>query len=248
MLLYGTLGLCALAAVCLVYRYDMYDREPWYMVVLALLLGMGIMWLVGVVEAWSYRLLAHHMLSNAVAAAVPATQEEAARLIVVIAIALTLRRQFNDPMDGIIYGSLVGLGMAVTESIVFLRHHETAGALLPGTEVVRVCGHLAMGGITGFAVGMARLKMKGWWWALAVCLAVSMGIHFFWDWIAFEAGATGRMSATQSVSAAALLLFGMVFYGALVVKASAWSREIFGADGPQRLWGWPFTLLHRSRS
>ena len=44
MLLYATLGVCALAAVCLVCRYDMYDREPWCMVVLAVLLGMGIMW------------------------------------------------------------------------------------------------------------------------------------------------------------------------------------------------------------
>ena len=36
MLVYGCLALCALVLILMVYRYDMYDKEPWYMLVLAL--------------------------------------------------------------------------------------------------------------------------------------------------------------------------------------------------------------------
>ena len=39
----------------------------------------------------------------------------------VVALALLIPSQFNDPMDGIIYGSLIGLGMAVLESIDYLN-------------------------------------------------------------------------------------------------------------------------------
>ncbi len=44
MLLYVTLALCALLAGLLVYRYDMYDREPWYMMVTAIVVGATAMW------------------------------------------------------------------------------------------------------------------------------------------------------------------------------------------------------------
>ena len=39
MFIYGCLAICAIVLVLMVYRYDMYDREPWYMLVVAILLG-----------------------------------------------------------------------------------------------------------------------------------------------------------------------------------------------------------------
>lgn len=43
MLVYLTLGLCAVFAAALVWRYDLYEREPWYMVLLAVASGIGAM-------------------------------------------------------------------------------------------------------------------------------------------------------------------------------------------------------------
>lgn len=85
-----------------------------------------------------------------------------AALLVVIGLATLVPRQFNDPMDGIIYGSLIGVGMAIDESVFFLGLGADPAAPLPPAEIIRVTGHLVMGGITGFAIGMARMRMKGW--------------------------------------------------------------------------------------
>ena len=116
MALYVALGLCALLAALLVYRYDLYEREPWYMVALAIVLGAAGMRLVGTVELVSLGFVD----TQVAVAALAALHEEAARLAIVIAIAFVFPRQFNDPMDGIVYGSMVGLGMALEESFFLL--------------------------------------------------------------------------------------------------------------------------------
>jgi RsiW-degrading membrane proteinase PrsW (M82 family) len=145
-------------------------------------------------------------------------------------------------MDGIIYGSVVGLGMAIEESLFFLDLDPPVGDLLPPAEIIRLCGHLVLGGITGFAIGMARFRMRGWVPALIGCLTVSMGLHFLWDWIAFSASRAGDIAAWQTVAAVSIMVGGMIFYGALVTRASAWSRAMFAPESRRRLWGWPFVV------
>ena len=39
MFVYAVVLLCALGLAAMVYRYDMYEREPWYMLLLALAMG-----------------------------------------------------------------------------------------------------------------------------------------------------------------------------------------------------------------
>ena len=105
-----------------------------------------------------------------------------------------------------------------------------------------------MGGITGFAIGMARMGMRGWPWALAGCLSVSMSLHFLWDAIALAARGVGAMTAWQTAGAVGLMGSGILFYGMLVVRGSAWSRQIFDPLSARRLWGWPLTLLVRDHA
>jgi RsiW-degrading membrane proteinase PrsW (M82 family) len=246
--LYAALLVCAALALLLVVRYDMYEREPWFMVAIAAGLGYAVMWACGLIEPVTAGLWPFPGGPGADAwnAAVAATHEELARLAIVAGLAVFVPRQFNDPMDGIIYGSIVGLGMAVEESVFHLGiGGAPAGPFLPPSEPVRLAGHLVMGGITGFAVGMARMRMRRTAFALVACLSVSMGIHFAWDVIAFAAGRAGRMAAWQTAAAVILMLGGMAFYGMLVTVGSDWSRRVFAPHSPARLWGWPITLLRR---
>ncbi len=246
MLLYGSLAVCALFAALLVYRYDMYEREPWFMILLAAALGAGAMWLVGELEGLTIALLGDAP-ADVIIAAVPATHEELARLIVVAGLAIFLPKQFNDPMDGIIYGSIVGLGMAINESIFYLQLWQPDGSLIPPTEVIRLFGHLVMGGITGFAIGMARMRMPRWPLVLAGCLAVSMSLHYLWDWIAFASARAGGIGWWPNAAGIGLMLGGILFYGVLVVIGSDWSRRVFKPRSRRSLWGWPFTLLMSRR-
>jgi len=43
------------------------------------------------------------------------------RRAAILTFSIVLSREFNDPMDGLIYGRLIGLGMAVQESLLYLR-------------------------------------------------------------------------------------------------------------------------------
>jgi RsiW-degrading membrane proteinase PrsW (M82 family) len=239
MALYFALGLCALLAALLVYRYDLYEREPWYMVVLAVVLGVVGMRVVGAVELVSLALVDSHIG----VAALAALHEEAARLLIVIGIALIFQRQFNDPMDGIVYGSMVGLGMALEESFYLLGLLESPDMLLLPVEVVRLLGHLVMAGIVGFGVGLARTRSSGWPSMFVRCLVVAFFLHFLWDWIALAATDAASLTPLQTLASIALMLFGIFFYGSLVVAGSKLSKQMFAPESTVVLWGWPFTSL-----
>lgn len=245
--LYVTLASCAFLAGWLVYRYDMYEREPWYMVLFAVGLGFGAMFLVGRVEIEDRVVDALGRVPLTVAAAASAAVvEELTRLILVLGLALFIRGQFNDPMDGIVYGCLIGLGMAIEESISYLGEAAVAETL-PRGEIIRIMGHVVMGGITGFGIGMFRMRMKRWLVAVAGCVSVAITLHFLWDLIAFETGARGESPPLVTAASVVLIVGGMVFFGFLVVLASEWSRQVFAPDQAHRLWGWPFTLFMRRR-
>jgi RsiW-degrading membrane proteinase PrsW (M82 family) len=241
--LYAAVLLCGALAALLVYRYDLYDREPWPALLAAALAGALVMRLAERLE----RLVLERHSHDLIAAATAALVEELLRLALVVLIAAVLRRTFDDPLDGLVYGSLAGLGMGAEESLALLgRLAERSTALLP-VEVVRLLGHLVMGGITGFGVGMARMRLPRWGGWLAGTVAASIALHFAWDLIALGIPASSAAALTRSLLGASLMLAGMLLYGALVVIGSAASREVFAPLSARTLWGWPFTLLPPAR-
>lgn len=243
MALYVTLLLAAFFAGLLVYRYDLYEREPWYMILLAVGLGAVAMRLVGAVELLTLG-LAH---TQGGLAALAAFEEEITRVAVVAAMAAIFPGQFDDPMDGIVYGSIVGLGMGLEESFYLLNLLAAPNILTLPVELVRLLGHLIMGGIAGFGIGMARARVFGWQRALVRTFAVAWALHFVWDWLALASPDESSMSAMHTLAAVAVMLGGIVFYGLLVELGSSLSKERFDPESPRTLWGWPFTVLFKKR-
>jgi RsiW-degrading membrane proteinase PrsW (M82 family) len=242
-MIYATLAVCAVLAGLLIYRYDLYDREPWYMALIAVGLGAAAMLALSEIETWT---LIHVLAATPRNIAfVAATHEELARLLIVLGIAMTAQRHFNDPIDGLVYGSLVGLGMAITESVFLIQ--ESAGTLrtLPPSEPVRILAHLVLGGITGYAIGPLRIKHSDWRPRLVGCVGFTLAWHFTWDWIAFTALARGFMTWPETIAGMVLMLAGLVFYGALVARGSRDSREALAPDSERNVWGWPFTGLRK---
>lgn len=244
MFVYAVVLLCALGLAAMVYRYDMYEREPWYMLLLALVIGGAAGFGVGHLEDFTIHAIGSAAETTAGSAAIAATHEELAKLICVILIAQIFRKQFNDPMDGIIYGSFIGLGMAIEESLFYLSL-EAAPNIASGREAVRLVLHLLMGGMGGFGLGMARFHMRLWPAALALFFGCALAIHFCWDAVIPLTYDDDVMAGLQQASAVALMVGSIVIYGTLVAVASRWSRAEFAADSAKRLWAWPFSLwLH----
>jgi len=236
MSLYVAVCLSAFLAALLVYRYDLYNREPWYLIALAAGLGFAAMRLVAASELFALGFVE----TDAAAAAVAALVEEAARLATVVAIAFLFPKDFDDPMDGIIYGSIVGLGMAAEESLHFLQARSAVELFLFPLELVRLLGHLVMGGIAGFGVGVGRLGIPGWRRAFLASFSAALALHFTWDWVALAAAFRTTLSTSLTVLAVAIMLAGIVLYGFLVVAGSRLSRARFAPGSPRSLWGFPF--------
>ena len=190
MFIYIAVFACAAALAGLVHRYDRFEKEPLRMVLLALALGFVAMRLVGLAED---AILAYAHLTpedRAQKAAIIAGIEDGAKLVAVLLIAVAFRKHINDPLDGIIYGTLVGLGAAIDESLLYLGLAGALSALHTlATEFTRLVTHAMLGGVTGFAVGIgARPDRPRRTRPLLIlaCLLISVAIHFAWDVIAYR--------------------------------------------------------------
>ena len=228
--LYFTLGTCGLAIGLIVLRYDLYRREPWYLILTALALGAGAMWIAGQIQvAIIHALNAQSIqIPHLLLAAIAGSSEEFAKFAVVVLLWAALARRFDEPIDGLIYGSFAGLGAALEESVFVLSRSHING-YLPPTEPVRLCGHLVMGGIGAFGLGLLTIRSR---WAIPVmvlCLAFAAALHTAWDVAAFSAADTYRLrlrvEAWHTLIPIALMLSGMVMYRRLVAAGLRLTRR-----------------------
>jgi RsiW-degrading membrane proteinase PrsW (M82 family) len=232
--LYGTLALCALVIGWMVLRYDLYDREPWYTLALVMVLGAAFMWLSGKAQASLIYLAADHLpqiVGNVYFSILAGVLEELAKALAVVIVAMCLRRHFNDPIDGLIYGSFAGLGAAIEESI-FVMGFTSTTMILPGQEPIRLMGHLIMGGIGGFGLGYFVMRSSRWPLWVGASLLAAMLLHTLWDIVAFNASdqlqTSERLSPWYTVASVMLMLSGMIAFRLMVVRGSAMSRRVFG--------------------
>lgn len=225
--MYFMLGACGLAIGLAAIRYDLYDREPWHMILLTVALGAGGMWVAAVVERSVIQACATNLviIEGPRLALLAGFVEELTKLGVVAVVAMLVKRRFNEPLDGIVYGSFAGLGAAVEESIAVLqRLHDTQ--YLPPQEPVRLVGHLVMGGIGGFGIGL--IMMRSWRAAPAVLGAflAAVALHTTWDIAAFADHTTAepRLLTWHAAAPMALMLAGMLLYRKLVAAGARLTR------------------------
>ena len=132
--------------------------------------------------------------------------EEIAKVGLIAAVALE-SRDFDEPMDGVVYGAAVGLGFAAVE----ISRPATQNANLVAVAVMRgvlsVPFHGALGAIAGAYIAGARFggalgahRHGGWWRARRFAWAwlLPVVLHTLFDWSVFSLGALGRQSAYYS--------------------------------------------------
>jgi RsiW-degrading membrane proteinase PrsW (M82 family) len=134
--------------------------EPARLVLVALLLGALSAAVAGIVEvALQLALPAPHAvlpaaIENAVLfAAIP---EEVVKVSLIAAIALR-SREFDEPMDGVVYGAAVGLGFAMLENLLYVLSDTNWQTVAAVRGVLSVPLHGAFGAIAGAYVARARV-------------------------------------------------------------------------------------------
>jgi len=113
-----------------------------------------------------------NMVVGAVLIAPPV--EEIAKAVALFIVFLVLRNEFDDILDGIIYGAVVGLGFAFTEDLFYLFNSLSTGGIVGMGFVfflrIFVFGlnHAFFTSIAGIGLGLARLTK----WYFGIPLAI----------------------------------------------------------------------------
>lgn len=96
--------------------------------------------------------------------------EESAKAGALFIVFLILRSEFDDVLDGIIYGAVVGIGFAFVEDILYLFGAGPDMGVLFGLRVlVFAMNHAFFTALTGIGLGLARMSRN---WFLAIILAM----------------------------------------------------------------------------
>lgn len=116
--------------------------------------------------------------------------EEFAKGLGVFLIFATARRAFDGPVDGIVYGALVGAGFAFTENIQYFAVSFIQGGAVETSTTFFLRGilspfaHVMFTSVTGFALGLAARRGLSTGQAVGpwlVGLAGAIALHAFWN-------------------------------------------------------------------
>jgi RsiW-degrading membrane proteinase PrsW (M82 family) len=156
--------------VLFVWWLDRYEKEPLWLLALAFLWGAGPAAFLSIafeqlVAPASAILRTEALTANLINIAIGAPLvEESLKGIALIGLVLAFYREFDDVLDGIIYGAMIGFGFALTENIVgYFLPILSGEAISAGVffiflrTVVFGTNHAFWTGITGAAIGYARL-------------------------------------------------------------------------------------------
>ena len=159
----------AVAYAAIILRLDRYEIEParallacvaWGAIgaVLLSLIG-GYLFQIALVDTFGFELTA---LASVVLGA--PLVEETAKGIAVLVFLILARHEFDNTLDGLVYGAFVGVGFAMTENVLYFGQTYLEGGigdlgeLFVARAVLGGFGHPAYTAVTGAAIGWARSR------------------------------------------------------------------------------------------
>lgn len=116
--------------------------------------------------------------------------EEAVKAIILVVLFLAYRREFDNVLDGIVYGAMVGLGFAFVENILYFTSAaydvpEGAPPDIGGMVVLWFLraglfglNHSMFTAFTGAALGLARSLKRGWQRGFVASLGLGAAMIF----------------------------------------------------------------------
>lgn len=158
--------------ICLFYIYvrDKYEKEPWRMLFLGLLYGVYATFVIYAAGMGLERLFPHEEQPFYTAFVSSAGVEEVVKYLFLVFL-IWKNRNFNEPLDGIVYAVFISLGFAWIENIVYVLHPLMGGY---GTAFSRaflsVPGHGLFGVQMGYYLGLARFHGGRKYFVLALAM------------------------------------------------------------------------------
>jgi RsiW-degrading membrane proteinase PrsW (M82 family) len=174
----------------LVWWLDRYEKEPWGLLaatfvwgaIPAIVVSLIAEFILGIPFAGFFGDAAAELMQGSVIAPVV---EEVAKGLVILALFLVFRREFDGVLDGIVYGALVGFGFAMTENGLYFLGALAEGGAAAWLSVVFVrtlvfgLNHGLFSGIVGMGFGYASIADSAWkrWLAPVMGLGAAIVVH-----------------------------------------------------------------------
>jgi RsiW-degrading membrane proteinase PrsW (M82 family) len=271
----GVAAVCAIACIpttafglYVVRRMDRNEKEPWRLVLVAAAWGAIVatslvIWAESLWDTIAVATLVPGPGLDASSAFSAGVLEELAKGTAVLLLFLVMRNEFDDVVDGIVYGAAVGLGFNFMESVAYMTNlyavfgPEGAGGIAAGFQwyarqvLGLFFGHATYTALIGAGIGLARQLPSRRQKALAIVsgFVIAIAAHFSWDaWLAFfpidqsQYGLveihlrTLIMNGPFTAAVVALLLAGLYHEGrALVDQLRKEGAEGLGAVLPEEV-------------
>ena len=137
-----------------IFYKDMYNPEPKSKLLISFILGATVVIPAGLIEQAFTPYLSNSIQSTALFAfGVVALTEEAGKFLVLRYYAYP-RASFDEPLDGIVYSIMVGMGFATVENIFYVYSHGYGTAVL--RMFLSVPAHATFAVLMGFYMGKAK--------------------------------------------------------------------------------------------
>lgn len=188
-----TLGLFpGIVLAIAIYVKDHHEPEPLRLLFFSFLLG-GLSLLLSLIPS---ELLAYYLEdwgnfleSEAIHAfATVAFVEEFCKFFIVRWI-LYPNRHFNEPLDGIVYSVMVGLGFASLENLIYIFRFGLDSGFLRMFSAVPA--HAVFAVIMGYYLGIARFSHRHEHWYAALALLSAVFLHGSYDYFLFLSSIPG---------------------------------------------------------
>ncbi|MFV2071272.1 MAG: PrsW family intramembrane metalloprotease [Thermoanaerobaculales bacterium] len=191
----GLSSIVLMLVVTLLWWLDRYDREPIHLVVEVFLWGATAAPAISIFMLSSfYERLASggqgSVLTMVLASLAGPTIEELAKGAGILLVVL-LTREFDNPTDGMVYGTAVGLGFAVTETVLYGIAASAANPNQPTVTLIVIAGrtvmtagiHALSSATLGGFLGYAQLRRRSAAWLLLslVGLGAAVALHTSWN-------------------------------------------------------------------
>lgn len=177
-------------AICLYIFYkDVYNREPSFNLIVSFILGCAsILPAIGFERAFGYTMDGTIAGVAIFAYAVVAFSEEAGKFIGLRFYSYR-QKDFDEPLDGIVYSLMIGMGFATAENIKYVIEHQAAFGTGMNVGLQRmftaVPGHATFAVVMGYFVGKAKFDSKNSMKLMLMGILGAIFLHGTYDFLIF---------------------------------------------------------------
>ena len=176
-----------------IYFMDKYEPEPVKLVLFSFLLGL--------LSCGLYALAyigIDTIEGPLISLGVKAFMEELCKFILIAGI-LYRNKNFNEPLDGIVYAVMVAMGFATGKNLMAVTENSNTAIL---TLFTTILAHAAYAALMGYLLGKAKFMKQQESWYIIAALALAALFHIIYDFFQFLSAVSGIWFGT----AAALLI------------------------------------------